>query len=571
MIETVNHKVQFCVVGGGIAGMCAALAAARHGIETLIMQERPVFGGNASSEIRMWICGSYYDRETGIVEELRLENLYRNTHPSYAIWDSILYEKMRFQDHLTCLLNCSCMDAEMVDNKIKSVKGWQMTTQQFHVVEADFFADCSGDSILAPLSGAEFRIGREAKKEFGESLAQDEEDKHTMGMSCLMQLRETDSPKKFIPPAWAYKYPDDSSFPKRGHLIKWFLNFWYLEYGGDQDSIKDTEEIRDDLIKTAFGMWDHMKNHGDHQADNWILDWMGFLPGKRESRRYIGDHLLTQHDVLDGGNFEDTVAFGGWPVDDHHPAGFRYFGPPNMVIEPGKSYGIPLRCLYSKNIDNLLFAGRNISATHTGLSSTRVMATCAVCGQAAGTAAIYAIKGKCPDVRSAAQKYIRDIQQTLLDDDCYLPNVKREVARLTVDAKLSVSDGDGEMLRNGFDRPDNDNKNAWLVKNGSWAEYECVDNRKCSEVRLVFDSNLKRNHINMVANYPLNGEIYTPPAELVKAYHLIADGKEVFRTDNNYQRLVKIPLPEPAGKVKLVIDDLRKGVESTGIFCFEIR
>ena len=570
-METIRHKVQFCVVGGGLAGMCAALAAARHGIKTLIMHERPMFGGNASSEIRMWVCGSYYDRETGIVEELRLENLYRNTHPSYAIWDTVLYEKMRFQENLTCLLNCSCMDAEMADGRIKSVKGWQMTTQTFHEVEADFFADCSGDSILAPLSGAEFRIGREAKKEFGESLAQDEADDKTMGMSCIMQLRETDSPKKFIPPEWAYKYPTDESFPKRGHLIKWFLNFWYLEYGGDQDSIRDTEELRDDLIKTALGMWDHIKNQGDHQADNWILDWLGFLPGKRESRRCIGDHLLTQHDVLDGGKFDDIVAFGGWPVDDHHPAGFRYFGPPNMVIEPGRSYGIPLRCLYSKNVPNLLFAGRNISATHTGLSSTRVMATCATLGQAAGTAAIFAIKNNCPDLRTAAKEYIRDIQQTLLDDDCYLLHIKREVAAVTRNAALNVSAGDGEVLRNGFDRPGENCDNAWHINAGDWAEYTAADGEKFREVRLIFDSNLKRNHLNMVANYPLKGEVYTPPVELVQSYHIEADGKEVFRTDNNYQRLVKIKLDTPAKKVRLVIDALRDNSSDVRIFSFEAR
>ncbi|MBO5821772.1 MAG: FAD-dependent oxidoreductase, partial [Lentisphaeria bacterium] len=441
----------------------------------------------------------------------------------------------------------------------------------FHTVEADFFADCSGDSILAPLTGAEFRIGREAKKEFGESLAQDEPDNKTMGMSCIMQLRETDSPKKFIPPSWAYKYPTDDCFPKRGHLIKWFLNFWYLEYGGDQDSIKDTEEIRDDLLKTALGMWDHMKNQGDHQADNWILDWLGFLPGKRESRRCIGDHLLTQHDVLNGGNFEDIVAFGGWPVDDHHPAGFRYFGPPNMVIEPGKSYGIPLRCLYSKNVPNLLFAGRNISATHTGLSSTRVMATCATLGQAAGTAAIYAIKGNCPDVRTAAQKYIHDIQQTLLDDDCYLLHLKREVSPITRNAKLTVSNGNAELLRNGFDRPDETCDNAWHIKSGDWAEYEAPEGEEFREVRLIFDSNLKRNHLNMVANYPIKGEVYTPPVELVQGFHLEADGKEIFRTDNNYQRLVKIKLDTPARKVKLVIDTLRQDNDDARMFSFEAR
>ena len=172
-MQTITHKVDFCVIGGGLAGMCAAITAARHGVKTLIMQERPVFGGNASSEIRMWVCGAPKNLETGIVEELRLENLHRNTYVNFSVWDGILFEKVRFQENLTSLLNCSCQDAEMEDGKIKSVTGWQMTTQTFHKVEAKYFADCSGDSILAPLSGAKFRIGREDKNEFGESLAQD--------------------------------------------------------------------------------------------------------------------------------------------------------------------------------------------------------------------------------------------------------------------------------------------------------------------------------------------------------------------------------------------------------------
>ena len=196
-----------------------------------------------------------------------------------------------------------------------------MTTQQFHKVEADYFADCSGDSVLAPLTGAEFRLGREAQSEFGESLAQKEPDRKTMGLSCLIQARETSSPKKFIPPSWAYSYPDDTHLSHRGHRIAGTQNFWWMELGGEQDSIRDTEEIRDELLKTAFGIWDHIKNHGDHGADNWELDWVGFLPGKRESRRYVGDYILHQADVQSGGRFDDTVAYGGWPIDDHHPGG----------------------------------------------------------------------------------------------------------------------------------------------------------------------------------------------------------------------------------------------------------
>jgi alkyl hydroperoxide reductase subunit AhpF len=188
-MRTITHKVDFCVIGGGLAGMCAAITAARHGIKTLIMQERPVFGGNASSEIRMWVCGSPGCMETGLMEEFRLENLHRNTHVNFSVWDSILFEKVRFQENLESLLNCSCQSAEMEGSQIKSVTGWQMTTQCYHKVEAKYFADCSGDSILAPLTGAEFRIGREDQQEFGESLAQEKADTKTMGMSCLIQAR----------------------------------------------------------------------------------------------------------------------------------------------------------------------------------------------------------------------------------------------------------------------------------------------------------------------------------------------------------------------------------------------
>ncbi|MBO4631433.1 MAG: FAD-dependent oxidoreductase, partial [Lentisphaeria bacterium] len=438
-METICHKVQFCVIGGGLAGMCAAIQAARHGVKTLIMQDRPVFGGNASSEIRMWICGSYHDLETGIIEEIRLENLHRNTYPNFSVWDSILYEKVHFQDNLTHLLNCSCQDAVVENGRIRSVTGWQMTTQTFHRVEAEYFADCSGDSILAPLTGAEFRIGRECKAEFNESLAQNQVDCKTMGLSCILQARETNSPKSFIPPSWANRYPDDQSFPVRSHDLSSRQNFWWLELGGDRDSIRDTEEIRDELLKTVFGIWDHIKNHGDHGAENWILDWVGFLPGKRESRRFIGDYILTQNDVLNGNSFDDIVAYGGWPVDDHHPAGFHHFGPPNVNILPPRSYGIPLRCLYSKNIDNLMFAGRNISTSHVALSSTRVMSTCATLGQAVGTAVFHAIEHGRLSPRETCRKYIHEIQQSLMDDDCYLPGLIRNIGPLSASAKLVAS------------------------------------------------------------------------------------------------------------------------------------
>ncbi len=426
-MKNLNHKVDLCVVGGGLAGMCAAISAARHGIKVLLIHDRPVLGGNASSEIRMWVCGAHGQnmRETGIVEEIMLENLYRNQNTVYSIWDSILYEKVKFEENITLLLNCSCLDAQMTGNKIKSIKGWQLTSETWHTVEAELFADCSGDSILAPLTGAEFRIGREAASEYNESIEPEIADNKTMGLSCLFQARETDKPQTFIPPSWAHVYSSDDDLPKRGHLIR-KTNYWWIEIGGENDSIHDTEELKDELLKIAFGIWDHIKNHGDHEAENWILDWIGFLPGKRESRRYIGDHVLTQNDVRAEGRFDDVIAYGGWPMDDHHPAGFNYPGNPNINHPVPSPFGIPYRCLYSKNIENLFFAGRNISTTHAALSSTRVMATCALLGQAVGTAASIAVKYSLTP-RGVYGEKIEELKQMLMDDDSYLPFNKRKI------------------------------------------------------------------------------------------------------------------------------------------------
>ena len=287
-----------------------------------------------------------------------------------------------------------------------------------------------------------------------------------------MQVRETTSPKKFIPPAWAKCYPDDEALPKRNHSLNDNQNFWWIELGGDQDSIRDTEELRDELLKTAYGIWDHIKNRGDHKADNWELDWVGFLPGKRESRRYVGDHILNEQDVLSGGNFHDTVAYGGWPIDDHHPGGIKYSGPPNLIIHPEKPYGIPLRSLYSQNISNLWFAGRYISATHTGLSSSRVMATCAIIGQAVGCAVASAVKHGAADARQTCKEYIGEIQNYLLDEDCYLPGFTREVSGLCRNAKLTATYGDPEKLRNGRDHNLKGEDNFWHCRPGDTAEYD---------------------------------------------------------------------------------------------------
>ena len=570
-----THDVDLCVVGGGLAGMCAAIAAARHGAEVLLMQDRPVLGGNASSEVRMHICGAHgpHNRETGILEEVELENLYRNPASSYSIWDSVLHGAVQREPNVTLLLNCSCNALEMEGDRIASIRGWQLTTETWHTVQARLFADCSGDSILAPLSGAEFRIGREAASEFGEDIEPKAADRKTMGLSCLIQARETGRPQPFIPPRWAHTYPTDDDLPNRDHDLH-RTNYWWIELGGDRDSIHDTEALRDELLKIAFGVWDHVKNRGDHGAENWVLEWVGFLPGKRESRRYVGDHVLTQNDVRAEGRFDDLVAYGGWTMDDHHPAGFRHPGPPTIFHPAPSPYGIPYRCLYSRNVANLLFAGRNISATHAALSSTRVMATCAVCGQAVGTAAAIAVRdGLTP--RGVYERRIRELQQTLMDDDCYLPWHAREVPALSRAATLTASEGDPEPLRNGVDRPIGDQDNGWRGHIGSWVEYRFDRSQRVHSLRFVFDSDLNRPEKNMPHNYPLDAAPRRVPATMTRAFRIEAQGEEgewemTARVEDNYQRLVRVRVDVQTAAVRFT-PEATWGAETAHLFALDVR
>lgn len=569
------HDVDFCVVGGGMAGLCAAVSAARHGLKVALMQDRPVLGGNASSEIRMWICGAHGEnnRETGLLEEIELESLYANPTQNYSIWDSILYAKAKGEKNLVLLLNCSMTEVKMNHSSIESVKGWQLTTETWHIVRAEYFADCTGDGTLSYMSGAEYRVGRESRSEFNESIESEGPDNKTMGLSCLFQTRETDKPQPFTPPEWANKYYKDEDLPYREHDSK--TNFWWIELGGDKDSIHDAEKIKDELIKIVFGIWDHMKNHGDHGMENWVIDWIGFLPGKRESRRCMGDYILTQNDVEAGGKFDDLVAYGGWTMDNHFPEGFNYKdGYPTIFHHAPSPFGIPYRCLYSKNIDNLFFAGRNISTTHAALSATRVMATCSAIGQAVGTAASIA-KRKNLMPRGVYQSEIKLLQRILMDDDCYLPWRKRIVPDLTLKARLASSNGDAESLRNGCDRPIGKNDNGWYGKCGGWAEMSFDKAEKVRNIRLIFDSDLNRPIKNMPCNYPLKQEGFGVPKSLVKEFKIdYKDDGEKWLTaayvKNNYQRMVKIDIDIMAKAVRFV--PLKTwGDETVHVFSWDMR
>lgn len=564
-------EADLLVVGGGLAGVAAAVAAARDGVKTILMHDRPVLGGNASSEIRMWICGARGSnkKETGIVEEILLENLYRNAERNYSVWDSVMYSIVKREKNITLLLNTACCDLTMDGNKIASAKGYQSASQTWYNVKAKYFADCSGDSVLGVLSKAELRYGREEQGEFNESIAPKEADKKTMGMSCLIQARLTNEPHDFIPPEWAYHYEKEEDVNFRDCELVGLQNFWWIEVGGTADALHDVDECRDELLKIAFGIWDYLKNSPAKKDlyRNWILEWVGYLPGKRESYRYVGDYIMNQNDVASCGKFDDIISYGGWPMDDHHPNGFYYPGEPTIFHPAPSPFGIPYRSLYSVNIENLFCAGRNISVTHSALSSTRVMATCGTLGQAVGTACAIAVKNNCTP-REVGAKHISLLQNNLMRDDMWLPGKRYVAPELTQIATVS-----NEGLRGGLNRVTEEADESMVAKVGDTASYKWDKEVNVKECRLVFDSNLDRPEKNIVVLQTPDVPLCSTPTTLVKRFKIEAkqnsQWNEVITYNNPGQRLVKIPMDVNCTELRLTILETF-GDENVKIFSWTV-
>jgi hypothetical protein len=441
VIKVQLHKLScdVLVAGGGPAGFTAAIAAARRGAKVVLCHDRPVLGGNASSEVRMHIVGADQSgkrgkeleteaREGGIIEEIRLENCVRNPQRSSSMFDLILYEKSRAEPNLTLLLNTTVIAAEVEHQQIRRAIAERQSTEDRFTIEAAVYIDATGDGRLGVEAGASFMEGRESREQFGESIAEPVADNKRLGSSLLFQARNHGRPMPYQAPAWARKFTEtDLKFRPHG-ISEGFgdlgleYGYWWVEWGGHLDTIKDNEAIRDELMAILLGVWDHVKNGGDHGAENWALEWCGFVPGKRESRRFIGQHVLTESDVRKSVPFDDAIAYGGWFIDTHPPEGVDAPDEdPCAHHDVPHLYDIPLRACVSNSVQNLMFAGRNISATHIAFASTRVMATCSVVGQGVGTAAAYAAQHKLlPSNLSETATAIHDIQQQLIEDDAFL-------------------------------------------------------------------------------------------------------------------------------------------------------
>lgn len=448
-----------------MAGLCAALAAARLGLQVALVHDRPVLGGNASSEVRVFPHGAARQNpwadETGIINELLVEDRRVNHDRLNCMWDLVLYDAAMREPNLSLHLNTTVRSARLATaERIEAAVADQLGSERTLAFCAPLFVDASGDGALAAAAGAAYRQGREAQSEFGESLAPLQADEHTMGSSLLLVSRDLGRPVPFDPPPWIERFPSEDSLFHRNHSHYEF-GFWWVQIGGlYHDPIRDNEEIRHELLRYLLGVWDHIKNQGDHGAQNHALEWFGTVPGKRESRRFLGDHILTENDLRQRRLFEDRVAYGGWFLDAHHTLGgmqSRHLPPEPRAVDPDwleqyglRPYSIPYRSLYSRDIRNLFFAGRNISATHVAFGSTRLIKTGAVMGQAVGTAAYLCRKLGC-DPRELYPAHIGQLQQLLLRHDCYLPALRNldeadlartATARASSEAPLTFPPGD---------------------------------------------------------------------------------------------------------------------------------
>jgi hypothetical protein len=442
------------VVGGGMAGTCAAITAARNGIKVVLVQDRPVLGGNGSSEVRLWILGATshmgnnnrWSREGGVVDEILVENLFRNKEGNAVIFDTILLEKVKEEKNITLLLNTMVFDLEKKDEShISTLSAFCSQNSTEYILSAPLFCDASGDGIVGFLSGASFRMGAEEKTEFNEGFSLTKENGELLGHTIYFYSKDAGKPVKYVAPSYALK--DIRQIPRFRNINtgEHGCKFWWFEYGGRLDTVYQTEEIKWELWSIVFGVWNYIKNSGKFpESENLTLEWVGTIPGKRESRRFEGTYMLKQQDIVGQTQFDDAVSYGGWAID-LHPADGVFSELPGCAQYHAKGiYAIPYRCFISKDIKNLFLAGRLISASHVAFGSTRVMATSAHGGQVVGMAAALCLEtGIRPEDFNGSSK-TRLLQQKLNLKGQSIPGLPIDQSlNLAAKAKIEAS---GELI-----------------------------------------------------------------------------------------------------------------------------
>lgn len=408
-VSPVMHQsYDLVVIGGGIAGMCAAAAASRLGCKVALVNDRPVLGGNNSSEVRVHLGGHIeIGPNKGLGRMIREFGHSRkgNAQPGEYYEDEKKAAFIAGEKNITLFSNYRAVSVTMDGTRIGSVIIKHVETGEEQSLQAPLFSDCTGDGTIGYLAGADYRIGRESRSEFGEELAPPTADRMTMGASAQWYSEETDKKTSFPEFSYGVDFNDTN-------CEKVTMGEWKWETGMNFDQISDAERIRDYGLMVVYSNWSFLKNH---LKDNGVykkrsLAWVAYVSGKRESRRLLGDYILKQDDIDKNVFHEDASFATTWSLDLHFP------DPENSKKFPGAEfkaatkhiyihpYAVPYRCLYSRNVENLFMAGRNISVTHVALGTVRVMRTTGMMGEVVGIAA-----SLCKSIRTLLVEYINII------------------------------------------------------------------------------------------------------------------------------------------------------------------
>lgn len=380
------------VIGAGMSGLCAAIAAARLGLKVALVQDRYILGGNNSSEVRVGLGGQInmppYPSLGYILNEIGPDRI-GNARGAHHYQDWKKWDVIAAEPNISLFAGYTVINAEMKDGKIVAVTAVEATNQNLIRISGNLFSDCTGDANLAVMAGAATMMGREARSEFGETLAPEKADDFTMGVSIEWYCEDWNTPCSFPDSVdWGLKLDEDTVEPV--HRAN-----WYWEVGMRDDQIADAEKIRDYGMYVAYSTFSYCKNRLAKKED-WEcthLTWVSHVSGKRESRRIVGDLILREQDLTRPIPYEDGTCTTTWRIDQHYPMEKNSADYPGeewmsygklMPIDP---YAIPYRCLYSRDVPNLFMAGRDISVTHVALGSVRVMRTCAMMGEVVGMAA----------------------------------------------------------------------------------------------------------------------------------------------------------------------------------------
>jgi hypothetical protein len=525
------------VIGGGIAGTLAAISAARQGAKTVLIQNRGELGGNASTEHLIPPVGTvqgkipprerkYDPRETGIIEEI---NPYGTQ--DYFIygkkWPGRLKKLVESEPDLDLFLNTHAIDVDMKNkNNISGIICFDILSSQKISFNGKIFIDATGNGTIGLLAGADYMIGRESKRRYNEVKAPDIPNNNTLPGSLKYWYLPSDEPQPFDAPPWIYNFSSCSDFEPfmlRHPQIDKIDRQWVYELGGTNNIYENAEEVRDDLLRLIYGLWDHMKNHctdpANKDALNMKLVWVGHVLGMRESYRLKGDYVMTENDITEQRIMEDRVAYGGWGMDDHPSLGFFDKTMYNDHTHRGIWFSIPYRSLYSKNIDNLMMAGRDISVTHAALTATRVMLTTGVIGHAVGTAAGMCINNQTYP-RGIYQNYLTELQQKLIKEGAYLielPNTDNSDLALKANIAASSELYPAGDAINGFSRArlpvtysySNLDLNAWIpdttVQGPHWLQLTWNELQDFNVVHIVFQNRGKLAYKNFSLEINKNG------------------------------------------------------------------